>query len=443
MASMFTVPRAGEDPDQDAVERRIEAESAASSEPQFFADRGVYTCAWGYPTHVTIDFERLRSDNRSGELTAEIDVCLTNPGMKRRVHQARLNLSSTQTRSTTAKHLASRTTGMGIDWPDLLERAITLTIAAHRRGEPEILLRDAPRPMDAGYLLGQLILGRLPTMFFGAGGEGKSWMALAVAAAIQSGRADILGMAPTTTRTVAYCDWEMDAWAHRERFHALLGDPMPEVIYVKCRGAIWDEVDRLQRIFRDRGVGYAVIDSVGMACGGVPIETSEAAQRFNDAVSRLEVGTLQVAHRTKGEGSEEHPFGSIFWHNNARATWLVKKQQEITASSFVVGLFNKKSNTGPIAAPMAFEIDFGGERVRISRRGVADVAAFAPQVSCSWRMQQALAGGPLTYAELAERLEESVDTVRKAAARGEGKIFVRTSSADGIYRVVLLGRSDD
>jgi hypothetical protein len=143
--------------------------STRMSGPTFAYGRGLARIDWKEPA-VSIAFDQLRFDRRSGDLHGEISVQLSGHA----VHQARLNLLSTQTKSTLAKHLATRTRGLDVDWATLLEDACARTIAAAREGQPAISLRDAERPPDAGWLLRPLIIGRMPTVIFGDGGSLKS-----------------------------------------------------------------------------------------------------------------------------------------------------------------------------------------------------------------------------------------------------------------------------
>ena len=404
--------------------------------PQFGVEQGVYTCSWPDPIGISLEFDLVRSE-RDGDVTAEVAARVTTPGLARLVHSGtRTTLTGSRARSELAGHLEKRSRGLKVEWPDLVEAAAVYVIARHRQGDPAQLLRDVPQPLDAGWLLPPLVLSRQPSIIHGDGGTGKSYIALAAALAIQTGRADLLGIAPVAQKTCAYLDWEFDGWEHRGRAQRLLGDDIPGLVYVRCVGPIRDQLDRLRRIFRDNAVGFAVVDSVAPACGGEP-ESAEVALGFFEAIRRLGVGSLCIAHTTKS-GDDERPFGSTFWHNMARVTWLAKKQQETSASSFTVGLFNKKSNTGPLAAPLAYEIDFAADRTVLRRRDVRDVPELAPQVSLAYRIQHALRGGPRTYAELAEELDAKADSIRRACDRGEGKAFTKVSSPDGIYRVALL-----
>lgn len=102
------------------------------------------------------EFDMLRVDRRTGTMTAEVTVWTFWP-VPNFVHSAQLNMSSTQARSTLAKHLAGRVSDRQLDWPDLVENAVILTRNAFRAGEPSILLRDAPEPTTAGALLPPII----------------------------------------------------------------------------------------------------------------------------------------------------------------------------------------------------------------------------------------------------------------------------------------------
>lgn len=407
-----------------------------TSAPSFTARRGEYVFEWAAPTCLRVEIGRVA--DRRDELTAEVTVHSTAPGLERQLVQKRVTLLGPRSVAELSKALTARMRGQQVDAIELLEHAFTRAIAAHREGEPAIFLRDVPVPTTAGRLMPHALDGAVATFLYGAGGDGKSTIALATLVAIQTGRQDILGIRPSATRRCALFDWEGDGWEPRQRLEWIAGEEMPEIVYVRCTAAIWDELDRLQRIVTEHGIELAMVDSVGMACGGLPPESSEAALRFNAAFRSLGIGGLLIGHKTKAEGGDEYPFGSVFWHNTARATWLVKKQSELSASGFVSGLFNKKANTGPISAPLAFDITYEPGRIRFGRRDAHDVAEFAPQVTLRWRIQQALRGGPRSQVELAADLEAELDSVRKALKRHEGKVFTHVTSADRVERWALL-----
>jgi hypothetical protein len=344
-------------------------------------------------------------------------VRYTAPGLERLIHLARVTLTGTRSRQELANHLAKRLPGPQMDWPELVEQASVRAIQAHRAGEPAILLREAPEPIDAGYLIKPLLVARQPTIWFGDGGTGKSLLALAAALTVHGDRADVLGVPPASQLRVAYLDWEYDPWEHRQRMRGLLrGGPEPDLVYLRCYGSLREQVDRLRRVIREREIGYLVVDSVAAACGGEP-ESAEIALGFFNALRALEVGALCIAHTTKSIEAHDRPFGSAFWHNMARSTWLFRREQELGGTGLKVGLYHKKANSGPLSVPLGFEVRFD-DGIRVTRTDVRESPELAQGTSVRYRMEYALRGGPLSYEELAEEIGSDVPAVKKAAQRG-------------------------
>ena len=399
--------------------------------PTVASDHGLVGVRWPEPYFLAFDFDLFRAE-RGGEVTAEVLVRSTALGAEDRLHQARVNLTSTRSRSELANTLKRR---HPLDeWDRIIEGTAMLVLRTHRDAEPAILLRDAQRPPDAGWLLPPLVLGRLPTILFGDGGTGKSYLALAAALSIHTDQA-LLGIAPTSTRTVAYLDFELEAYEQRARMRQLLGEQEPDIVYRRCTGALRDQVEPLRRMVREYGIGFVVVDSVGPACGGPP-EDAAVALGFFEALRSLEVGALCVAHVNR-QGDTRKPFGSSFWHNGARATWYAKRVDE-GEGSVSVGLFNRKSNVGPLAAPMGYRLSFTDGQVAVERTDIADVAELAPELPIRARMIRLLSGGPLLLHEIAEELDVTVEAVRSAAKRHQGRTFTTVTGPDERERWALL-----
>lgn len=393
---------------------------------------GRHTFEWGDPHRAIIEVDYLRADR--GEVSAEVSTTSTAPtgGL---VHVARVNLLSTRSLAEYAGHVAKRAPATSTDWMQLLGMAARETVARHRRGEPAILLRDVPPAVDAGYILPPFAVGRMPTILFGDGGAAKSMLALAAAASITSG-VPYLGLEPTTVATVGYLDWEMDGAEHRNRLARLAGDELPGIVYIPCARPLADDVDRIRREIIRHELGYLVVDSVGLACDGPP-EAAEVAIRFFGALRELRLGCLLVAHVNRS-GDTDRPFGSAFWHNGGRLNWYAKLEAEVGGST-TVGLFNKKANTGPRAAPLGYRIDWG-ERITIVRTDVRDIPDLSQHVSVKYRVHAEIAAGAKTIAEIAAALEVAPDTVKKAVDRDQKSqrpTFARVSGPDGIYRIGL------
>jgi hypothetical protein len=212
---------------------------------------------------------------------------------------------------------------------------------------------------------------------------------------------------------------------------------MPDLWYVRCERPMAVEADRLRRIVAEERIDYLVADSVAFACDGPP-EAAEVAAAYFRGLRRIGVGSLNIAH-VRQENGDHKPFGSTFWHNGARSTWFAKRSTETAATDRIeVGLFNRKANTGPIARPTGWRIEFGDERTTFVPINVANVVDLADRLSVRQRMVHVLRSGSMTMAAIAAELDVSVDTIVKTTKRGEGKVFVRAPGPDGVYRVGLL-----
>lgn len=395
-----------------------------------FDDGGRYCAAvpeFGVEYHV----ERLRRDR--GDLVCELSVAcgiLSARAIDGVLSAGTFNLSNPRARQDRAKLLAERARTNGkIDWFGQLEELCQRVLTAERKGAPAIVLRDMPRPTADlehdvdGFKFAQ----RHPTIVFGDGGTLKSYLALYGA-----------GVLATRGFRVGLFDWELDAAQHRLRLERLFGQAMPDVRYVRCDRPLLYEVDRLQRIARTDELDFALYDSAGFACAPKP-EDAEAALSYFRSVRQIGIGSLHIAHITKGDGNDQKPFGSSFWHNSARATWFVK----LAATSpdgqvSTIGLFNRKANLGPLQPALAFDVTFQSDRTSLQRVDVAQVDELAESLPIWQRLKRTLASGPRTLASLSEELGKPVDSIEKTVRR-KSELFTKISR-DGIAHIALVER---
>jgi hypothetical protein len=379
-----------------------------------------------------IRVERLRRER--GELVGELTVSCALPGARSidgTLHAADFNLSSARARVERARILADRAATNGkVDWAGLLEEFCLRVSTAERHGAPAVDLRDVvAATVDDALAVDRLTLPRRhPAILFGDGGAGKSLIALHIA-----GRLARDGM------TVLYADWEFDAADHRLRLDGLFGEALPSVLYVRAERPLVAETDRLTRLVREHGVDYLIVDSIAFACDGPP-EAAEVAAGYFRGLRRVGVGSLSVAHITKSDGGDQKPFGSAFWHNGARATWYVQRSGEDDGPELVVGLFNRKSNSGPRSSPFGYRIAFDAGHIGIEPTDLDDVADLAARMSVRQRMVGLLKSGAMTMVEIAGELEVPVDTIKKTERRGRDRLFTRVAGPDGIYRIGLATR---
>lgn len=209
---------------------------------------------------------------------------------------------------------------------------------------------------------------------------------------------------------------------------------------MSCSRSIFEERDRLRRWARRFAIDYAIVDSVGLACGAEP-ESAEVANRFINALFDLVPAAFGIAHVTKAAADRppDKPFGSTYWHNGARRTWYARRVSEPGSGGMTVGLYNRKANDGPLAAPLALAFDWVGERVAIRRQDVREIPELDSGRHISARLRDLLGRqGSMELHAIADDLGEKVDSVKQAAYRGkrEGRL-VNFAGPDGVYRWAL------
>lgn len=363
---------------------------------------------------ATLAAERVRRD-RFGGLRGDVTVRCELPGVQG-LDGAILwsgDISFTESRAYYAisQTLRKRARTPGVDWALHLEELAMRVRNAERLGEPPVLLRDTERPTRVQEIRidGVTLLRHHPTVLFGDGGVSKSYLALYLAGRLEQ----VAGM------RVGFFDWELGAEDHRSRLERLFGASMPAVVYVRCTRPLSHEIDRLARVVSDYRLTFGVFDSVAFGCDGPP-ENADVASAYMTAVRSLGIGSLLLAHVTKGESADQRPFGSTFWHNGARMTWNIKLAESCPgANSIVVGLYNRKSNLTAKERSAGFTIRFDSDRTEISPTDLREVQELAAQLSIRERLTHTLGKqGATTIASLAQELDAKVDTVERTLRRG-------------------------
>lgn len=385
---------------------------------------------------VVLDVTRLRWER--GELLGMLTVCVDFSGAKvidGVLSVGTFNLTSVSARTTRARELQAKANAPELDFGQILEELCQRTIRAEETGRPLVLLKAVtPLPDeddDVIVLDGFPVLRRHPAILFADGGAGKSTLALHFA-----GRLEQEGI------STLYLDWEMDEYDHRRQLERLFGSEMPDVKYRRCERPLVIEAESIAEQIRECGIDYVVCDSIVFACDGPP-EAAEVAGRYFRALRQLRVGSLNLAHVTKGEGNDKRPFGSTFWHNGARACWYAEQADGgLTTEAVHVGLFNRKLSRGSRPPALAFDIHYGRDNgpIVIEPANVSETEQFAKKLPLGMRLRQLLSSGPLTLARIADELEAKPDSIEKAIRRDKGRLFTRVPSADGVYRIALVER---
>lgn len=384
---------------------------------------------------LRFDLSRVRSkwDETIGLLTvrAQFAGALT-VGDDNVLSSADFNLSSLKTRQERARHLDERARAPEIDWLGLVEEFCHRVLAEVERGAPVVQLQrvEVADTLETEFDIANLpLLRRLPTIWFGDGGCGKSYLSLYAAIGLaQSGR------------NVLYCDWEFAQEDHAMRLRSICGSvpDVPNLFYRRCQRPLDQDVTFLKQAIHQHRIEFLICDSIGFACGGAP-EDSDSALRYFSAVRELgSIGSLHIAHINKSEQGDQKPFGSVFWANGARSIWYVKRSDvEAEGADFTVAMMHRKANTGKLQRARAMRLQFVEREVRIFPTEITNHAELSDKLPLWQRIAGTLKQGAMSSALLASELGEKEETVRRTLNRYK-KAFVLVSNGSGVNQYGLV-----
>jgi hypothetical protein len=383
----------------------------ASYDPQIYDMPGGWRFFWPIE-HVQITVKRLSDDRRNQTTSAEIRVESLDPIAEGHIHQARINLTSTQAKNGLAKQLAEANDA--IDWKTIVEALCFQTLELHRQGEPLQMIGDLPLAGGAKYRLRPICPEGMPALIFGEGGTGKSFIALLAAILVQSGRT-ALGLRPTQGN-VLYLDYETSKETQNERVKALcagLSLPEMQIAYRYCYHPLAEDIETIQDMVSDKTITFLIVDSLGPACGGDPNEAELAIRMFN-ALRQLRISSLLIDHVAKHQldGQKASPYGSVYKTNLARSVWQIIPSTDKGAFHTKVGLFHRKVNFGPLRKDgLGFGMTYQNDEseqllsVHIETTSVLDDTILSQHVKLKDRIEACLAGRRMTLDQMAVELD--------------------------------------
>lgn len=395
------------------------------SVPQFNYNAGIYLFHWP-DEHIKIRLDRLADEHHS--VSAEITVITDLPGVAPHLHQARLNLTSTQARRTLKNALSERLDN--VDWAAILEQACIITLDKYREGEPVIQVGSLPPRGDNIYRLQPILLEGQANLIYGPGGTGKSYLALYFSLMVQTPFI-ALGLLPTQG-SVLFCDWETSQEEANDRILAIkrgLGQvEASDISYRYCHQGLVDDIAQIQRIVVENNIDMVVIDSVGSALAGEP-ESADIVLRYFTALRSLRVTTLSIDHTTKDE--RKSLFGSVYKQNAARSIFELRKSQEPGEDEIHLGLYHRKVNTGKLIAPLGFQLNFETDSVKLKRADIKQIPELAKGLSRKQQLIGLLSHGTMAIPEIAEALETTEGVIKTELYRHKD-LFIKIDDQWGL-----------
>ena len=144
------------------------------------------------------------------------------------------------------------------------------------------------------------------------------------------------------------------------------------------------------------------------------------AAGFFRSLRTLNVGSLSLAHQTKGgDNSDKTVFGSAFYNNGARSVWHVRRNDNEGADSSTVelALSHRKSNTGQRLSTRGIKLDFAGTTTTVDTFDLAGSADLATTLPIWQRVKSLVAQTPMTVPQLASELDARPDSIARTVRR--------------------------
>ena len=335
---------------------------------------------------VTRDF----SKSPQAEVVIDVDKQLA-PERPRRIFRGRLGLLSRSGIKACVDTCKRRVEGPA--WADLIDDVCDRAMNNQRtRLKPQIVGLQEPKRERPAYQVWPLLPSRQPTIIYGQGGIGKSWLALYLCALVDHGLT-LNGLNADVGNSL-YVDWETDRDTLEARAWAIKrGEPEIDdgwgLRYQSAQGPLVDWIDTLAGYVEAEKFDLVVIDSVGLALGG-DANDAQTVLAFFGALRQLEATTLLVDHMTKGPDSQERgAFGSVYKRNSARSVWEMRQAAD---GELNMGLYHRKANDSRLAPSLGLSLeiieddDYTIQSASFSRCDVTDDPELAKGISAPLRI---------------------------------------------------------
>jgi energy-coupling factor transporter ATP-binding protein EcfA2 len=303
-------------------------------------------------------------------------------------------------------------------WDVLIEQLRVRTLQLFRQGSPLELINSEDEISGIKYVLYPLLPRNQFSLFYGEGGTGKSTLALFLALLIQTKDMpasqygfNINGDSPST---VLYLDWDTDKNFINNQFKNLCKGfgTKAHLFYRRCNLPLAQDIENIKENITATNADVVIIDSVGVASGG-DLNEAHTANLFSLALRSLKTTNFVISHTSKDRSDKKTPFGSVYFFNNARNIWEMKKIQS-TGDDFIdIGLFHRKCNLAKLYNPFGFRFAFQNDSIIVENQKIAEIGEFEKELSLRQRIKKLLLQeGVLTIKEIAGQLSAGEQVVR-------------------------------
>jgi len=216
----------------------------------------------------------------------------------------------------------------------------------------------------------KLFPDKFPSMIYGEGGIGKSFVALIIAILACIGNQSFLGYKLIQDAlNVLFVDYELDEMEQTRRAQQVakgfnLPDVPPNLHYYSPDEPLKKLLPKLRSIIKLKKIGLTIIDSWGAS--GTDGESVEEVVNILTKLKELGVAVIILDHQSKKQAGENYrnktPFGSVYKQNLARSVLQLQCVKAID-NRIILKLTHKKSNFSKLVDDIIFDIKFEEDRI--------------------------------------------------------------------------------
>jgi RecA-family ATPase/DNA-binding transcriptional ArsR family regulator len=314
---------------------------------------------------------------------------------------------------------------------------------------PFIKLADMPKPSSIQYVVEDILPADYITLWFGDGGQGKSYLALALACSIAADRRFL--NRETVAGLVVYIDFELNQTEQARRAYKVargfgLTRP-PDNLYYLAPGiqdgvtnSLEKLIEKLKQAITSLKPALIIIDSLGAALEGDPESARDVCRLFQQL---RKLGTvLVIDHQSKllsgDKYKEKTAFGSVYKQNLSRNIWQLQVIDNQPGELTLI-MRHKKSNFGPLHEPIGlvarFDDSFTLQETALGVEFAEHLGTKEQVIAALRELKQA------TAKAIAEELELNLGTVRNTLTSLKKAGKVKEVGKDRQAPVYTLGET--
>lgn len=227
------------------------------------------------------------------------------------------------------------------------------------------------------WLLQDAIPDGYPTIIYGAGGLGKSFLALHLAILASLGGQKFLGLKfPKEPRNVLIVDYELDVSEQVRRAWQIarglnLQDVPKNLHYICPAQGFAKLLPNLRGSIKSKYIDFIIIDSLGAS--GTDGESVQDVVSLLTKIKELGLPTLVLDHQSKMQTGDTYgnktPFGTVYKQNLSRSVFQLSKVESV-GNRVTLRLRHRKANFSRLLEDLVFDLYFEGDRVLFTESNV-------------------------------------------------------------------------